>query len=293
MVSRYYINRTLLLCGFVGSLLVFWFGCEWFDIPVERGFDVSLLHQPSAVIVMVVIAALLGVATMLSTLIAGRVRADAGLFCAALGMMVVSLRGGRIFYTLAGARPSVFTSLAVEIVLLFAAMLAAWLLVRKAADVGLTRGDDPDFQRDEELSFDQKFLATATHACAMIVLMSILCRTDQKVQALASVGVSSLLASMVATMVAPTTPGVWYWMSPLAVGLLGYVWASFSPQGLGLGQPAGYFAMLARPLPLDYASTGVAGAMLGYWFARSWHRERHPLEAQAAPHAGDSPPTLT
>ena len=41
-----------------------------------------------------------------------------------------------------------------------------------------------------------------------------------------------------------------------------------------LGIVGGMVPPLARPLPLDYASMGPAGAMLGYWVSRSWHLER-------------------
>jgi hypothetical protein len=38
------------------------------------------------------------------------------------------------------------------------------------------------------------------------------------------------------------------------------------------GRVTGVFAPLARPLPLDYASFGTAGALLGYWMGAD--RER-------------------
>jgi hypothetical protein len=31
---------------------------------------------------------------------------------------------------------------------------------------------------------------------------------------------------------------------------------------------------LARPLPLDYAGSGVAGSIVGYWVSRRWQHER-------------------
>ena len=32
--------------------------------------------------------------------------------------------------------------------------------------------------------------------------------------------------------------------------------------------------ILGRPLPVDYASVGVAGSLLGYWTSRRWHHEK-------------------
>ena len=40
--------------------------------------------------------------------------------------------------------------------------------------------------------------------------------------------------------------------------------------GLGAGQ----MSPLGRALPLDYASVGPAGAMLGYWISRGWERAK-------------------
>jgi len=51
------------------------------------------------------------------------------------------------------------------------------------------------------------------------------------------------------------------------------------------GQGGGLLAPLARPLPLDYASLGTAGAILGYWTSRQWQRAKE-LETEAAHAAG-------
>jgi hypothetical protein len=161
--------------------------------------------------------------------------------------------------------------LALELALLFIVLAGGLLIVRRMAKMGLARVED-DFRPDDS-PLDQKLIATATHACAMATLVLILCRTDHKAQCVASVGVSALLASLIAGMVAPVRPAFWYWISPLFVGLLGYIWASLAPQDLPIGRPGGYFQALARPVPLDYASVGVAGAMLGYWVSRAWQRQ--------------------
>ena len=61
----------------------------------------------------------------------------------------------------------------------------------------------------------------------------------------------------------------WYFTGPTIVAIVGYLLAFFDPDGIRMGyidQP------LARALPLDYASAGYAGAVLG-----SWMGELHPL----------------
>jgi hypothetical protein len=57
------------------------------------------------------------------------------------------------------------------------------------------------------------------------------------------------------------------------VGLIGYFLAHSAGADFTTGSPQGNFAALARVLPLDYASSGVAGALLGYWVGA----ERPPL----------------
>jgi hypothetical protein len=59
---------------------------------------------------------------------------------------------------------------------------------------------------------------------------------------------------------------VWFWCGPFVVGLIGYIMAaSGQDSSLAIGSPTGFFAALARPLPIDYASMGPAGAIIGYW----------------------------
>lgn len=282
MNTLYYLNRIRLAIAFALSFAMFWYVGKWFDIPVHRGFNASLMAQPSFVgsILFVAITALISI--VLCTIIAGNVRRDAGLFCTALGMMALSIRGGPMRYTLFDAKGSVFIGLAFELLVLFAIFGVGWILVLKLLAFGLAKKDDPHFApHDEDLG--QKLIATGIQAVATLAMMSILCRTDQKAQALASIGVASMVGSIVAVMVAPTRPSVWYWPGPLLVGLLGYLWASMNANAMSLGQPAGYFAALARALPIDYASTGIAGAMLGYWFGRAWSNENETESEETKP----------
>ncbi|MGP8255318.1 MAG: hypothetical protein ACLQMU_06510 [Methanoregula sp.] len=65
----------------------------------------------------------------------------------------------------------------------------------------------------------------------------------------------------------------WYWISPLIVGVGGYAWAYFNPDGLAIGFPNGTLGALARPTPLAYAAAGPAGAIFGFWVAYRWHVE--------------------
>ena len=275
MNTRYHLNRLLLGVAFAVSFAMFWFAGAWFNIPANRGFNASLFAQPAVISTMLIVMVTAMLSVVVCTLIAGSVRTEAGLFCTALGMMALSIRGGPMRYSLLDSRASVFFALTIETIFLFAIFAGGWFIVLAMHGMGLTKRDDRDFKPHvEEVS--QKLIATAVQAVTTLALISILCRTDQKAQALASVGVASMIGSIVTILVAPTRPSVWFWPGPLCVAVLGYLWASMSPGLLSIGQPAGYFASLARALPVDYASAGIAGAMLGYWFGRAWTHEEEP-----------------
>jgi hypothetical protein len=99
--------------------------------------------------------------------------------------------------------------------------------------------------------------------------MMFLCQSEAKNQCLASVGIASFLATVVAYKYAPVRPSIWFWSGPLIVGLIGYIAAALGQDSnLAIGSPAGTFAALARPLPIDYASVGPAASMLAYWMMR-------------------------
>jgi hypothetical protein len=282
MPSSYHRNRFLLLCGVVVALVWFWLIGKWFGIPIHPGFEISLLRQPHALVVVPVVIVAILICAVVCTLIAGTVRSDAGLFCTALGLIALAMRGGSMRNVLLGASGSgVYFTLCAELLLLFGTMFVASKVIRQIVGMGFARLEDDFVAGDEPI--DQKLIATATQLCATATLLLLLCRSDNRVQCLASVFVASLLASLIAVMTAPTRPAMWYWLGPMFVGLLGYLWPCVSSDArasMVIGQAGGYFAALGRPLPLHYASAGVGGAMLGYWFARSWHRSRELAEKE-------------
>ena len=72
-------------------------------------------------------------------------------------------------------------------------------------------------------------------------------------------------AALAENLVPDRKAAAWFWVSPLAVGLLGYILAFINAGDFTTGVATGIFANLAHPLPLDYASAGIAGTLLGYW----------------------------
>ena len=263
MNTLYYLNRIRLAIAFALSFAMFWWVGNWFDIPAHRGFNASLLAQPSAVSTILIVAITALISTALCTIIAGAVRSDAGLFCTALGLMALSVRGGPMRYALFDAKGSVFITMAIELILLFAVFGVAWMLVLKLRDLGVSKRDDPHFTSHRE-EIGQKLIATGIQAVATLAMMSILCRTDQKCSA--RVDWRSIDGRLDRRGHGCTdAPSVWYWPGPLLVGLLGYLWSSMNTGLLSLGQPAGYFAalcarcLLITRVPASPARCSVTG----------------------------------
>ena len=272
------VNRTLLALGALGCLLLFWAAARVFGIPAAPGYSGSLLQQPNPGVAIVITLVTLVAAVFVGTTFAARVHRDAGLFCACIGLALLSLRGGQMRYVLfnAGGK-SVYLMLAGETVVLGAMVAAMWIGIDRL----LARRDEDEPSEPGE----QNYFTTVVQVLLMIALMSLLAQSDAKGQAVCAVAASALLATLAANWFAPASPSPWLWAGPIIVGVVGYVSCYFRPTGIEIGRTGGYFAALARPLPLDYASVGVAASMLGYWMSHDWHER-----SRAAPAAAGTTP---
>lgn len=219
-------------------------------------------------------AILLGVCVVIGSFIAGTVRRDAGFFAACLGLTALSIRFGPIHFAYREAETDgVFIALIVELVLWFVLIGGAWWLQQWLHGRKLTVADTVRDQMDEiDHPLGIKLLATGTHIATMCVVVLLLAKTDSKAQALAAVGLGGLLASMLAHSLFGVGSSIWMWAGAFGAGVIGYAMAA-SPTGDAwrIGNIA---VPLARAIPLDYASAGPAGAVLGYWFSRKWHTAR-------------------
>jgi len=252
--------RTALAVAAGAGCLVFGVGSKEFKLPILPGFDGSVLAQPAPVVVLFLIAVMLAVAALVGTIIARAVHFEAGLFSAAIGMMVISLRCGTIQSVLFEADGSqmVYLRLIFELAILGGFLYGIWYL--------LCRFDGSGRRAPGDSNILNNLTATVSQTVVTAVFIMVLCQSEAKNQCLASVGLGSLFGSMVAYKYSPTRPSIWYWIGPLLAGAIGYALASLGQDAnLEIGLPTGTFAALARPLPLDYASVGVAGAILGYW----------------------------
>jgi hypothetical protein len=260
--------RTALALALVVDCALFYLASRWFAFPELRGFDGSIICQSSPIIGFIVVAILLAIGTLLGTAIAGAVRFEAGLFAATFALMVLSRQCGDMQQVLfeAGGNSAVFLRLAFELVILGLLLAGTWwglwFLARAA-------GDEAPSSQSNSSALMSHLTAIFAQVVATGVIIFVLCQSAAKNQAQASVGIASWLGAMIAYKYASARPSIWYWIGPLIVGILGYAIAAFGQDSnLQIGIPTGTFAPLARPLPLDYASVGVAGSILGYWMMR-------------------------
>jgi hypothetical protein len=288
LLSTYQRNRLLMALAAAAACVLFWFAGAWVGIPRHVGFENSLALQPSAAADLLLTGIVILVATAVGTVLAGSIRFDAGLFAAAVGLAALSCRGGPMRYvTQAAAGRGLFLALALELVVLGALLGLAWFGLWLLYRAGYHSGDAlRDGLRDQSHEVSERVYALLMQVAVMSVIVMLLARTDDKKQVLAAVTVASFAATLMSYAFSPVRPSVWYWAGPVLVGTLGYLVAYFSAGsmesvGWKSGAGGGLLSSQARPLPLDYASLGTAGAIAGYWTSRQWQRAKE-LEKEAA-----------
>ena len=284
MFSPQFRSRLLLLSGIALALGVIVATSKLFHVPAHREFGGSLLHEPSPIVAFVVVGTALVGCVVLCTLVAGRVRFDAGLFCAAVGAVALTARSGTVgdvlrARTAAGGGATVFVTFAAELVLLYALLGLAWSVLWMLHRQDYLKADQfRDGVEDTEDPAWIKVGALLMQAGVMALFMLLLAQTDSKTQVVWAVGISAYVGTIASYYVYPVSPSAWLWTGPMLVGLAGYVLAYFNldvnDAAWRTGQLRFTFAALARALPLDYATAGTAGAVMGYWMGRKWYRQR-------------------
>jgi hypothetical protein len=275
-------TKILLLAGFAVSIAAFELASRIFGVPINPGFGGNLLGGASPISSVLVVGVTLLVCVLLSTLIAGTVRFDAGLFCATLGMFIISCRAGTmgsvLRETASIGSASVFIHLALELVVEYAVIAVAWSFLWTLHKNGNLRADEfRDGVEDTDEPMPFKASAMAMQVGVMALCIMLLGQSDAKAQVVAAVGISAFVGACAAYYMYPISPSPWLWVGPMIVGVAGYVLAYFNVGGSEewkTGQLTFGLAPLARALPLDYATAGPAGAILGYWMSRKWHRQR-------------------
>jgi hypothetical protein len=242
-------------------------------IPGTPGLAGTVLEQPNWPMALGLCWVVIIGGSVLACFIASRVHYDAGLFCASAGAAALAVRFGTMRAALHNASsPTVFLVMAIEVVALFAAVAAAWGVLRALMRAGFLPPEPIAFEDEPEEPLDQKLLASGAYIVLMILMMMLLSQSPAKAQALASVGIASYLAALGAHQLVPIRPSIWLVVAPVVVGVIGYMAQWMSPGAWIIADVGGFFAPLSRPIPLDYASLAPAGALLGYWTSHSWRR---------------------
>ncbi|HSI35079.1 MAG TPA: hypothetical protein VK986_15985 [Tepidisphaeraceae bacterium] len=275
--------QSMFLAGLGASVAIFWIGSRMLGVPAFPGFGGSLLSEPGGMIGLLLTGAGLVLCTLVGTGLAGWLRFDAGLWCAAGGMAVLSWRAGTVGDVLRSAGPAggtfVLVVMGLELAVLFALVGLAWAFLWLMHRQGWIESEELEDDVEEALEPTwEKWAALGLTAAIMTVLMMLLGQGDSKVQAQFAVGVAALVSTCVACWLYPVGPSAWFWCAPLVVGLLGYVGAYVATPADGAAWKTGHLtaalAPLARALPLDYATAGVVGSLLGYWTMRKRAMEK-------------------
>lgn len=262
-------TQLLVLAASVLCFLLFWWTASAIHLPEQPGFEGSLLRQRGWPLDVLATYVLFAASVVIGTLIGGRAWFFTGLFAATVGLSALSVRGGPMRFVLFDAASSantrgVFLQLLLEQCLLFVPIGLAWTHFwrRYEPQWSVPANEDAGSSADGS----PPALAVAAQAGLMGLFVWILAATDAKKQVLIGVFVGGAAGTALADYLVPHRKALaWYWVGPFLVGAVGYVLAYYNAGTWTTGNPAGMFANLARPLPLDYASAGSAGALLGWW----------------------------
>lgn len=269
------VSRLLLLLSGGLSFLLFWFGSIVLRVPEQRRLDGSLLQQSSPATAIGVTAVLLLAGTLIGRLLGGG-RRGAGLFAAAAGLIALSLRGGTARQVLlAASGPSVYITLLGEVLILFAILLFCRGL--EGLLLSQSRFSEPGETTSRAELPDTEWTALGVNVAIIAFLTVLLARTDQKGQVLPAVFLACCMGTVLTRILLTLRGEAGAWLTPLIVAVIGYGLAYVEPADWVIGridQP------LARPLPLDYASAGTAGAVIGSWLTR---RRPERVEAPRQP----------
>ena len=264
------IGMRLTIWGSGGlALLAFWYIGATFTIPQVRGYAGSLL-QGTAIANLLLVAVVYFSIAAATSIVLGRIRPGIGVFAASFGLAAISVRGGTVSSVLRdlGATTTYGMFLG-ETVVLAAIAAGAMLLSRFLAPLPPLA----NLQDDQPAKATDKLLSVGLQTAITLVLVLVLGQSDVKGQALAAVGIASLVATLVADNSLPVGFTPLAVMAPFAAALVGYSWALTAAGGSS--DPANSLVMA---LPLDYASFGVAGTMLGHWMTHQWREESEDEE---------------
>lgn len=270
------LERIYLTLTSAGCVALFLLVARVMGWPVYLRAEASLLASAAPLAGVAGVTLGLMAAVILGSLFLGRLRYDAGLFVACIGLASLAARGGTVGVMLRGVgKPQVYLTLLLETAMLLGVLGLAWQLLAFLVPQGWLLPEPPRSENELPGTLLQRIMATLVQATITGLLILLLAQVDNKKQIMASVVIASMLGSIASHQAFPVRPSAAFWVGPFLVGIVGYAWAWRSPGEWTIGLPPNALAM---PSPLDYASLGTAGAIYGYWISRQWRESASEIE---------------
>jgi hypothetical protein len=279
----YLLTRTLLIAAAVVAGLIAVYGGAAANVPAAGETHPALLLQPSPYWAVIGVGLLMFLAAIAGTIIAGRVRPDAGIFAAGWVALTISWNSGTIrdalFITPAAGT---YLTLAMETALLALLLAVPQFLLRSAVRTGAIR---PDHSRDGIAPADAGLpniaIAVAATAAIYVALSMLMVVTVDKRQAIFGTAAAAFTAAAaVHYFLAPRAPAWAFWSGVMLGAVAAYLWAFARPGTPDIGVVT---IAPARALPLDHAAAAAVFAVYGYWSSRRWKRadaEQNPASSQ-------------
>jgi hypothetical protein len=191
LLNSYQRARILVLLATVLSIILFFWAGRSFDLPVHAREHESLLSQPSPLTAMLVVAVTFILATALGSVVAGRIRFNAGLVAACLGLLALSVRGGTmrsvIHYGLARDSSRLFLRLALETALLGILVGVCWFVLRHLNRTGRILDREGSLEGDALDTASVEFSALGVQIVNTVLGILLLCPTEDKWQCIIGV----------------------------------------------------------------------------------------------------------
>jgi hypothetical protein len=270
----------------------------WVASPPPQVASVSLTVWPghSALLAVIVLAAILLAATAVGSLLCHPDSPHQGLWCALLGMVALSSRGGTSFTLVQYAQDGgadhyagVCRLLALEcihwtVLFLLAETFARFVHDRFLANTRwITRispGAATRMVGDRAATLPRAPgklnlpaavagpLALLMNAALGALCLAILLQSEAKGQVVAACFFGFLASTFITAITFPNVSAMMLFLSVPLAAAAGYLYASGQP---GLISPSGYPGhpgnFFPRALPIDFFAAGMPGAISGYYFA--------------------------
>jgi hypothetical protein len=268
-------DKLMLVGGAVACYALWRLLLQSASIPAEPEFFASLLaDQPINALLLTAVG--IPLMALLASVIVGRIRFEAGLFCALIGLIYLPASGGTSrSLLLRSSGPGIYLQLAVELAVLLGIIVATHVLLRRMPGQRLLTA--PSGETPKRESMNEGLLAMGAQTLCTLVILMFIGQSPDKGQTMAAVATAALLSTLAVHYSYAVRGGLWYVSGTLLAGIVAYIYTYFRPAGMEIGEVRGMLAGAARSLPLHYATAGAAGALFGYWTSVVWHSAKNDV----------------